>query len=187
MATSTSTVAPPPGISVVRDTAPFTIRRRWMNPFAWAITAIAVLVAGFAIAIAQRTAGLPLDHPAQWIAIVLALVAPGLVYLAVVRLFNATRIAVREGRVEVRHGPLPWRRGATIDTAGADHVAVRPERVRYDGLEATFAGVWLVRRGGATDIVLDGDVDPSQARFVAQVLAERLRVGVRDESRSDAA
>lgn len=161
-----------------------------MNPFAWAIAAIAVLVAGFAIAIAQRTAGLPLAHPAQLIAIVLALVAAGLAYFALVRLLNATHIEVREGRITVRHGPLPWRRGATIEMASPDHLAVRPSRVRYEGVEATFAGVWLVRRGprdgGDAVVVLDGDVDPAQARFVAQVLAERLRVTVRDEMRSRA-
>lgn len=158
-----------------------------MNPFAWAITAIAVLVAGFAIAIAQRTAGLPLDHPVQWIAIGLVLVAAGLAYFSLVRLLNATRIEVREGRITVRHGPLPWRRGATIDVASADRVAVRPSRVRYEGVEATFAGVWLVRRGprdgGDAVVVLDGDADPAQARFVARELAGRLGVTVRDEMR----
>jgi hypothetical protein len=54
----------------------------------------------------------------------MALAAAGLVYFAAVQQLNATRLRVRDGILEVEHGPLPWRGGLALPVEAVARLAV---------------------------------------------------------------
>src|SRR5690349_4002321 len=87
----------------------FEIARQWLGWQTIVLTAFAVFWDGFllfwySVALGGRTVDpvmvlFPLLHVAAGI---------GITYSALAGWFNTTRISVDQGKVTVRHGPLPW-------------------------------------------------------------------------------
>lgn len=161
----------PPGIRIERSGSGLVMRRRWRTMFAWALLAIAVVTAGIGIPIVSATASLPLAHPVQLIPAVVCGTALVLLYLSLIRFVNATSLSVTADMITITHGPLPWRRGATIAAGGFERFCVVPVTVTYSSQRATFYNVRAERGQGDAVDILDGDAERAEAECVARELA----------------
>lgn len=183
---SSQTAFRPRGVSVTTDGAVTTLLLAWRSPFAFAMVPLAVLTGGIAVAVFRATlTGKPWLHPIQLIPLALAGATLVLGYLALVRLVNRSRIDVSARDLRVTHGPLPWiRPPLALDATGLREIRVSPCHVHYDATRATFHHVWARHRSGGDFRLLGAELERAQAGFIAQKIAEALRVDCKVETAS---
>lgn len=99
----------------------------------------------------------------------------GGVYVFVAFLMNRTVIDSEPGKMEIRHGPLPWPSG-TPTFAVADMDCIYCERVHHGGggKGMTTYDVCVVLRSGARRKLMTGFPDPVDAVFIEQTIERHL-------------
>ena len=114
----------PAGITVVDDSERRQVVRRW---FTWAILFLiffCVFWDGFLVVWYAIVFGLAGGGPGRGMSLIMALfpilhvaVGVGLTYFTLASLVNTTVAEVADGRLRVRHGPLPWPGNRDLDAA----------------------------------------------------------------------
>jgi hypothetical protein len=92
---------------------------RWWADRGRALVFYACGFAALLLIIAMRTGAFQPVHRA-----IMGSFALVCVYFALVRIVNTTELRVEEGRLVVRHGPLPWRAHMSVSLSQIDEVAV---------------------------------------------------------------
>jgi hypothetical protein len=98
--------------------AEWTLSWRWFSPFKHLVMLLSPIVC-FAILVLWYYMFLSSDDvPWQVVAFSLLYVGAGISigYIAVAGLLNSTTLAIKDGVLTVRHGPLPWRGNHTLPT-----------------------------------------------------------------------
>lgn len=105
-------------------------------------------------------------------------VGAALTYATVGGFVNSTTVRAGEGRLAVRHGPLPWPGNLELDSSEIDQLYCA-EKVR-DGKNGTSRSyeVYAVTPANEKRKLLEGLPDADQALFVEQGLEEHL--GLKD-------
>lgn len=114
----------PRSLEVRRSGKDLVLRRRW---FTWAVLPILLftvfwdgfMVMWYAIAFSQGQWGMALFGTLH------AAVGVMLAYASLAGLLNATSLAVSAGRLQVRHGPLPWPGEHDVDARDIDQLYVK--------------------------------------------------------------
>jgi hypothetical protein len=166
----------PPRFTVEDTFGGLTIRRRWFSP---AILFLAVFAVGwdsflvFWYATAFATG-------APWIMVVFPVVhlAVGVVltYSVVACFLNTTTVTAEDGRLTVRHGPLPWPGNTDLETADFDQLYCEEKVHRGKNGESRTYAVSALTRGGTKRKLLDGLTDADQAVFIEQRLEDYLKI-----------
>ena len=166
----------PRGLSVEELAGGLTIIRSWRNLFAYALTPIVLMAAGFSVQLFRAASVLTITHPIQLIPGGLAVSSLVLGYMVLVRYVNRTRIEITPERIEVRHGPLPGRRDLSVDATTITRVFVRASPMTYGPMKASFYRVWGERKQGDEICILASDPEQGQAEFIAKEMARVLKV-----------
>lgn len=155
------------------------VQYRWLNPtFQWLLIVPAILI-GLPILIAVKSdARLPVGN--QWFvaALVFAIFAVS-AYCYLAKLFNSTSIAIDATTFSVRHGPIPWSSGFTIERATIDGVAVRERREsQNDGgsVSATMTSEIVVFVDGTEVPILSRLYEPAIADKIVSLVRQHLEV-----------
>lgn len=129
-------------IPAFSEGAVLVISRRW---FRWQHLVFVMVALGwnalvgswYAVAVAREV-------PSQMFAAALLLVAVGaaLTYYAATLLLNRTRVRIGGGKLEVRHGPVPWRAGVEVEASRLRRICLRRRCARGDG--DSIASTWDV-------------------------------------------
>lgn len=104
----------------------------------------------------------------------MAVFAVAIGYFVVVKLVNVTRVSVRDGRLRVEHGPLPWRGAVELPVEevrrlSLDRLTARLELRTASGQEITLLDDLLVEAVAEADPLIaemlkgqppKGDVEP---------------------------
>ena len=172
----------PAGI-VVDDFGPeLVLVRRWFVPFPWHAVSFAVfwnlfVVFWYTLVLLSTAAEAP--RVPMWVLRVFciphAIVGLCLLYVAVCRLVNQTRIVVTRERLTVRHGPLPLCCSRMFAAGGIQQVfcVERKATSRRDFPPKTFELlVW--NRDDSCDILLSGMEDLPQAQFLERRIEQYL-------------
>lgn len=166
----------PPRFTVDDSFGGLTIRWRWFSPAILFLAFFAVVWDSFLVFWYSMAFGIG----APWIFVVFPIVhlavGVGLTYLVVACFFNSTTIAVADGRLSVRNGPLPWPGGAEFETADFDQIYCEEKVRRNDGTDHRSYAVYALTRGGTKRKLLDGLTDADQAVFVEQRLEDFLKI-----------
>lgn len=154
----------------------FEIVRTWLGLRTIFLTAFAVFWDGFLVlwyttAFASRVVDpvmvlFPLIHVA---------VGVGVTYAALAGWLNTTRIGVDQGKVAVRHGPLPWLGNKDLDGANlrqlysTEHVSSgRNTTITYE--------VHAITATGTTEKLLSGLESSEQALFIEQEIERHFHI-----------
>jgi hypothetical protein len=183
--TAPETVPRPPltlprGVTVLDTGARLTIVRRWFHWSAIVLAAFAALWIGllaFFYAMISRSGApafvflFPLLHVG--VGVVLA-------YFAAALFLNRTVVEVGDGRLRVRHGPLPWRRAPTLAVSEVSQVFVREDRHKdSDGGSQRTYSVHVVSKDGGRTKLLGTVIDAEHALFVEQRIERHLGIADR--------
>lgn len=156
----------------------FQATRTWRSAAAYFMAFFALcwdgfLLVWFAIALSQGAwvmAAFGLLHAA---------VGVGLTYSTLAMFVNRTTFTVGDGRLRVRHGPLPWWGGLEVPSAGIQQLfCVNVIRRTKNGQQETFE-VRLRSTDGRELGVVNGLTERDQALWIEQQLERALRI--RDE------
>jgi hypothetical protein len=182
-----ASVTLPPGIEVrdlgastMQDSMPFRnkpvqpafeIVRRWFSPDRIALLGFA-LVWNAMVLFMFKGAG------ASQLLFVGVFLAPGLfvLYQGLAGLLNRTTIRAQQGRLTVRHAPIPWPGARDIDVSGLKQVFVK--EVAHKGKNGTTHTYDLcaMLEDAAQVVLLKGLPAPTQALFLEQQLESRLGI-----------
>ena len=180
----------PPGLRVTREGGGLAIQRRWFAPqflgmLFFAIAWDSFLVFWYAIAFSGEAGD------GSWIMILfpVAHVAVGvsLTYSVLAGLLNTTRITVRSGRIQVRHGPVPWRGNLERYTSELEQLYVVRRHTRTKkphGMSGMFDVMALGSDQTAFHLVR-GLPNLQMARYIEKAIEQRL--GIEDRPVSDEA
>lgn len=142
---------------------------------AWAVLPVGLAGTGTAIAVGAKLQGIPWKHPMWLIPAVIGTAGLAVLFVAVRRLVNVTSLKVENGRLSLRHGPLPWWRTLTLAAESIRQVEVRPITSRYNGTAATHYQVWADQGQDRETCLLDCDATRETANFVRDEIQRCLK------------
>lgn len=171
----------PPGLRVTREGGGLAIQRRWFAPqllgmLFFVIAWDAFLVFWYAIAFSGEAG------EGSWIMMVfpIAHVAVGvsLTYSVLAGLLNTTRITVRSGRIQVRHGPVPWRGNLERYTSELEQLYVVRRHTRTKKTHAMSGMFDLMALGSDQTAfhLVRGLPNLQMARYVERAIEQRLGI-----------
>jgi hypothetical protein len=94
-------------------------------------------------------------------------------YTTICGFVNTTRIAIENGALSVRHGPLPWPGNRDVAIASIVQLFCR-EHVGNKGSRSYSVNALL--KQGTTSTVLKGLTDAEQALYIEQIVEKRLGI-----------
>ncbi|MEM7168264.1 MAG: hypothetical protein AAF581_22650 [Planctomycetota bacterium] len=164
----TKPVVPMPrGFMVHRGQDRLKITRRWFGPRVIFLVAVTVLWTGFGLvwnggALARGEWVFSLAG-AAYVAVGL-----GLAYFSLAGIFNTTEIVVANGRIGVRHGPIPWLGNISLRAAKPKQLyAKRKLRRHQHGADESFE-IYVITTSGRHTRILRGLPTIKQAVFIEQ-------------------
>jgi len=102
-----------------------------------------------------------------------------LTYYTVCGFVNSTVVEAGNGRLTVKHGPLPWRGNLDIDASNLEQLYSEEIVSRTkNGVSRTY-DVSGVERDGVSRKIVRGLTEPAQALFVEQALESQLAIADR--------
>jgi hypothetical protein len=177
------------GVEVVQEPCGAAIRQEWSRSMGFAVLltfgffSLFFLVVEIASGIFRSFAPV-VAGDSGWI--VVAVLCPFVfalliaLYVAVCNIRNVATWRVEDGRLTVRHGPLPLKRGRSWAVADIDELLVREiEDKDSDGDPYTYFRLVLRTRDGREVSLVRKLESLEQGRALEQVLEERLRIGKR--------
>jgi hypothetical protein len=96
------------------------------------------------------------------------------VYHGLAMTLNRTDITVAEGRLRVRHGPLPWRGNTELDARAIEQLFVRTRRNRRGGGRTSY--VVAARIGDVAYDVVRTLRTEAEARFIERTIEKHLAI-----------
>jgi hypothetical protein len=96
----------------------------------------------------------------------------GLVYLTLVGSINHSRLRATPGVITVRHGPMPWRRGAKVPTSDLEQLYCE----RVGDSESPSYSLCAVLKGGHKQVLLPNLNTPTTAVFIEQQVESWLKL-----------
>ena len=167
----------PPGPVIERREEDLLVSYRWRRA-AYAGHAVVALLAGAAALLAPESLVTLL---------VLAALAAAFTYSAAMGFLNTTRVEIRQGRLTIRHGPLPWP-GFELETAQLEQLYVRPRSavsrrsgrrlVRTGNERSVWASFDLVAldKAGVTHVLVRGFHDKLDAQQIEDAVEGFLEI-----------
>lgn len=154
------------------------IIRRWFGWRVLLVTAFAVFWNGFLYSwysfalsfdspLASYMTLFPLIHVAAGV---------GLAYTALAGWLNRTRIAVDQGRISVRHGPLPWLGNKDLDGSTLKQVYSKEKISRGRNSTSTTYEVHAITASGKNEKLLSGLETSEQALYIEQEIERYFRI-----------
>lgn len=162
-------------IPAFSEGATLVISRRW---FRWQHLAFLMVALGWNVLVGSWYAvAVARDVPFPMFAAPLLLVAVGaaVTYYAATLLFNRTRVRVGDGKLEVRHGPVPWRAGVEVEIKRLRQIHLRRRCARGDG--DSISSTWDVEAElGTRESILLVRRIPSreQAEYIGRTIEAHL-------------
>ncbi len=157
-----------------RDPGRFVLRRRWLSPMHFGLLFFCIAWDSFLV----FWYGIAFSTDAPWIMKVFPIahvaVGVGLTYSVLAGFLNRTTVRIEEGRLEVRHGPLPWVGNTSLEVAGLRSVYVTSKTTTSSQGRATVKQAVVADTDAAAEVSLLELEDSTQAEFVAAAVAEHL-------------
>ncbi|CAM2067636.1 hypothetical protein SCOR_19800 [Sulfidibacter corallicola] len=165
-----------PGMDIRRSESGLSLTRRWYLPRHWLLMLLALVWNGFFLLWLARTPGFdPLLRLMAGVNLGFGFI---LFYGALVFLVNRTSIEVDSGRLRLRHGPFPWRRGLSVEIAQIDQLYCSERLVRRRGRAFPVYQVNIFLNNGERRLLLREIYDVNQALYVENQIERFL--GIQD-------
>lgn len=103
-------------------------------------------------------------------------VGVGMTYRAIAGLLNRTTVSVRDGRLTVRHGPLPWLGDRDLPTPSLRQLYVRSKTSRTKNGTRTSFKVCAENADRAEVVLVAGLTDRAQADYLEWVIEDHLGI-----------
>jgi len=153
----------------------FEIVRKWLGWQTVVLTCFAVFWDGFlffwySMALRSGMTAMtlfPLIHVAVGI---------GITYTALAGWLNRTRISVDQGKIIVRHGPLPWLGNKDLDGSDVKQLYSKEKISRGRNSTSTTYEVHAITHGGKNVKVLSGLETSEQALYIEQEIERYFRI-----------
>lgn len=161
------------------------VQYRWLNPtIQWLLIVPAILIGLPTLCAVVGVA--PLTRGDQWFAagLTFAFWAESF-YCYLAKLFNSTLISIAPTTLSVRHGPLPWPSGLTIERATIEGVGVRERRERQnDGGAVSVTMTWeiVVFADGTEVPMLSRLYEPAIAHKIVSLVRQHLELNGRSKT-----
>ncbi len=171
----------PPGLRVTREGGGLSIKRRWfaashLGMLFFAIAWDSFLVFWYATAFSSEVGDeawimkvFPIAHVA---------VGVSLTYSVLAGLLNTTRITVRSGRIQVRHGPVPWRGNLERYTSELEQLYVVRRHSRAQKHNSVVGMFDLMALGSDQTAfhLVRGLPNLEMARYIERAIEQRLGI-----------
>jgi hypothetical protein len=167
---------PPKGFTALSSGSDFLLLKRWYSCAVYPLLVFCIFWDGF-LAVwytAAFASGAPLAM--KLFPILHLAVGVGLTYLVIAMFVNTTTIKIGSMEVSVSHGPLPWPGNKKLLRGEIDQLFCE-EKVHHgkNGTTTTY-DVQLIKKGGARITFMTGLQDTREARYIEQVVEERLHL-----------
>ncbi len=151
------------------------IVRTWFGMQTLFLTAFAVIWGGFLV---FWYGNVPADGELIFVLFPLIHVGAGVViaYIALTGWFNRTQVTVGQGRLGVRHGPLPWPGNKEIDAHDVKQLYGKEKISRSRNSTTVTYELRAVTKSGRTIKLLGGLESQEQAIFIEQKIEKYLRI-----------
>jgi hypothetical protein len=173
--------APPPGVRVEDLGGLLRITRRWFHPVMFFLLFFVIAWDGFLVF--WYSMAFTLDD-APWIMVVFPIahlaVGIGLTYFVVCGFVNSTTIAVGQGLLTIRHGPLPWPGNPTLNASDLDQLYCK-RSVSYsrNGHATTTYALHALDKLGRRHKLVANLREEDEAIYLEQRLESFLRIADR--------
>lgn len=170
----------PGGMRVEQTAHGMQILRRWFSPAILFLVFFCIawdgfLVFWYTVAFTQGGPWIMKVFPIAHVA-----VGVGLTYFTIASLFNTTRIEVNRGTLQVRHGPVPWFGGKSMNAGDVKQLYCKEKVSRgKHGYRYTYA-VWAALQDGSSAKLASNNMESDQALFIEQQLERAL--GIKDRA-----
>lgn len=157
-----------------REPGRFVLRRRWLAPTHFFMLFFCLAWDSFLV----FWYGIAFSTNAPWIMTVFPLahvaVGVGITYSTLAGFLNRTTVRVEDGRLEVRHGPLPWVGNTSLEVAALRSIYVRTQTSTTSQGRSTVRQAVVADTDAAAEVPVLLLEDSAQAEFVAAAVAEHL-------------
>jgi hypothetical protein len=144
------------------------LERRWLDGQFWLLTFVGIALFGCVVAYVAKN---DIHDPSIIFSAALGLlVLLVLVYPTLVGFLNRTTLAIRDGVLNVRHGPLPWALDVALDVSSIVRVWHAEENSETDHYELLAQ----LREGGIIKLIIKLPTE-NEARFLAHAVSDHLR------------
>lgn len=179
----------PDGIAVTRDesivpgdyrhterrSGSLTIVRRWFQVRYVPLVPFCIAWDGFLVFWYSQA----ISGDAPWIMVVFPLahvaIGVGLTYSTLAGLLNTTTVKVADGRMRVRHGPIPWRGNRDLDARAVRQLYTEEHRTTGKNVTARYAVHAIVDDGPTVPLVKNLE-SSRQALYIEQELEDHLGI-----------
>jgi hypothetical protein len=155
----------------------FEIVRKWLGWQTIFLTVFAVFRDGFLLfwystalgfgAVNMMMVLFPLIHVAAGV---------GISYAALAGWFNTTRISVDQGKVTVRHGPLPWLGNKDLDGASLTQLYSKEKVSRGRNSTSVTYEVHAITATGKNEKLVSGLDSSEQALYIEQEIERHFHI-----------
>ena len=151
------------------------IVRTWFGMQTLFLTAFAVFWGGFLFC---WYGNIPEDSPLLFVLFPLLHVGAGVAisYIALTGWFNRTHVTVGQGRLGVRHGPLPWPGNKDIDAHDVKQLYAKEKISRSRNSTSVTYELRAVTKSGRNIKLVGGLESQEQAIFIEQKIEKYLRI-----------
>lgn len=155
----------------------FEIVRKWLGWQTICLTVVAVFWDGFlffwySMALGFGTVNMlmvlfPLIHVAAGV---------GITYTALAGWLNTTRISVDQGKITVRHGPLPWLGNKDLDGANLKQLYSKEQVPKGPNSRSVTYAVHAITAAGKNEKLVSGLESSEQALYIEQEIERHFRI-----------
>ncbi len=151
------------------------IVRTWFGMQTLFLTGFAVIWAGFLF---FWYSNVPADGELMFVLFPLIHVGVGFViaYIALTGWFNRTQLTVGQGKIGVRHGPLPWPGNKEIDAHDVKQLYGKEKISRSRNSTSVSYELRAVTKSGRNIKLVGGLESQEQAIFIEQKIEKYLRI-----------
>jgi predicted Zn finger-like uncharacterized protein len=154
----------------------FAIVRRWFSPGAIFMVFFCIAWDGFLVFWYSAA----MSGHAPWIFILFPIihvaVGVSLTYATICTFVNKTFVRVRDGVLEVRHAPLPWKGNRVLPVDAVEQLYCQQHESRNRNSTTFTYSLNAMMKDGRKLSLLTGLPEPEQALFMEQRLEERLGI-----------
>jgi hypothetical protein len=167
----------PEGLDVVHHGSHVEIVLKWFSWKIVAMTAFAILWDAFLVNWYVNLAPRAQDPMVFYFPLIHVAVGIGISYYVIAGWLNRTRVLVGNGRVTVRHSPMPWFGNADIEASSLKQLYTQ-ERIRRsrNGPGYTTYEVRAVTQNGRNTKLIGGLETSEQAMSIEQEVEKRLSI-----------
>jgi hypothetical protein len=157
------------------------IVRRWLSWKTLLLTAVAVFWSGFlfswySIVLSFSAFGGPMSMFMTLFPLIHVGVAVGLAYSALAGWINSTRIRVDQGRISVRHGPLPWLGNKDLEGSDLKQLYCKEKITRGRSSTTITYEVHALTASGRNQKLVGGLESSEQALYIEQEIERYFRI-----------